>query len=285
MKKDTITGIAAVVIVAGASALGFWSQQHEAGKAETAVQKDAAAIEVNITEAVTEVSETVYQTTAPVTSVVTASTSPVSSVTVGTTVSIETTVVTTDITTTEETTSEAVTEPPQTDPPQTEAPREEEPPRQQEPEPEPEPQPQPPPEEPPSQPEPSIPDSASDFQKEVFRLVNERRSQLGLNPLQSTEQYNKGASIRASEITSTFDHMRPDGRQWFTIFSDVGIAAGYMGENIAAGSSTPQDVFNQWCNSSDHYKNMISPDYKYIGIGFCDQPGSEYQYYWVQLFG
>ena len=57
MKKDTITGIVAVVIVAGASALGFWSQ-YESGKAERAEQRDAAAIEVSITETVTELPET-----------------------------------------------------------------------------------------------------------------------------------------------------------------------------------------------------------------------------------
>jgi uncharacterized protein YkwD len=284
LKKDTITGIVAVVIVAGASALGFWSQ-YESGKAERAEQRDAAAIEVSITETVTELPETGKQTTFPVTTSVSASVSPVTSVTCETSVSYVTTVITTEDTTTNETTAETVTEPPQTDPPQTDAPRQEEQPRHEEPEPEPEPEPEQHAEEPSSQPEPSVPDSASDFQKEVFRLVNERRKELGLALLQSTEQYNNGADVRASEITSKFDHERPDGRPWYTIFSDAGIPAGYMGENIAAGSSTPQDVFDQWCNSPDHYKNMISPDYKYIGIGYCEQPGSEYRYYWVQLFG
>jgi uncharacterized protein YkwD len=184
-------------------------------------------------------------------------------------------------------TEQHITEPPVTEaekPVETEPPRRPEPEPQPQPEPEPEPEPQPEPE---PEPAPSIPDSASEFQRALFRLVNQRRSEVGVGLLQCTELYNSGASIRASEITEKFDHIRPGGeeREWYTIFTDLGIPAGYMGENIAAGSSTPEDVFNQWCDSPQHYANMINGNYKYIGIGYFNKPDSEYQHYWVQLFG
>ena len=288
MKKDTITGIVAAVIVGGYSLLGFWTQRwvEQKQNAGDAAEDMEAVVSLTqpVTSCVTEVSISSVMTT-------------VSSSGVSLSETVSLTAVSSDISTSvsESVTSETVTETEvtETEPPVTEAPHEEtaapeQPKPDPEPEPEPEPQPQPEPEpepEPEPDPAPSIPDSASEFQRELFRLVNERRSQVGVNPLQCTELYNIGADRRASEIADVFDHTRPDGREWYTIFTDIGIPAGYMGENIAAGSSTPQGVFEQWCNSPDHYANMINGNYKYIGIGYADKPGTEYQHYWVQLFG
>ena len=89
------------------------------------------------------------------------------------------------------------------------------------------------------------------------------------------------AQKRAEEIVKQFSHTRPDGQSWRT-----GVKGGYSGENIAAGNATAdKTVLEQWRNSKGHYENMIRPQYTRIGIGLVHIPGSEYGYYWVQIFG
>ena len=60
---------------------------------------------------------------------------------------------------------------------------------------------------------------------------------------------------------------------------------GAMGENIAAGYSTPQDVMNGWMNSSGHRNNILSTNNWEIGVGYANVSGSTYHAYWTQDFG
>lgn len=68
-------------------------------------------------------------------------------------------------------------------------------------------------------------------------------------------------------------------------------AAGYVwrviGENLAAGTGkdTAAEAFAMWKSSRDHNKNMLDPDFKDIGIGREQVPGSQYEWYWTTLFG
>ena len=48
-------------------------------------------------------------------------------------------------------------------------------------------------------------------------------------------------------------------------------------ENIARGQKTPDAVLRTWTNSSGHFRNMINPAYKRVGIGY-------YKGFWVQIF-
>ena len=91
------------------------------------------------------------------------------------------------------------------------------------------------------------------------------------------------ADIRAKELTVLFSHTRPDGRDCFSIF---GSKQGkiYGGENIAAGSSTPEAVVNQWMSSPGHRENILNGKYRYLGVGYAYDGNSEYAHYWVQLF-
>ncbi|MGN0674137.1 MAG: CAP domain-containing protein, partial [Oscillospiraceae bacterium] len=125
-------------------------------------------------------------------------------------------------------------------------------------------------------------DSSSVTEK-VIELVNEERSAAGKSTLASDPVLNEVAALRAREIAESFSHTRPDGTSCFTAFNDAGIVNVYMGENIAAGQRTPEEVMNSWMNSSGHKANILSGDYERIGVGFCQVSGG-YGYYWVQVF-
>ncbi len=58
-----------------------------------------------------------------------------------------------------------------------------------------------------------------------------------------------------------------------------------LGENIAAGYSTPQCVMNGWKSSTmGHRENMLSANHWEIGVGYYAGGGS-YYHYWVQDLG
>ena len=58
-----------------------------------------------------------------------------------------------------------------------------------------------------------------------------------------------------------------------------------VGENIAAGYETANDVMKAWKSSSGHDRNMRSKNYTEIGIGRAYSKGSKYGWYWTTTFG
>ena len=83
-----------------------------------------------------------------------------------------------------------------------------------------------------------------------------------------------------------FSHTSLDGRTFSQRIQDAGYAGGFpQGENIAAGSSTPQAVVNAWMASSGHCSNIMKGGYADIGVGYGFLAGSTYGHYWTQNFG
>ncbi|GGL11730.1 CAP domain-containing protein [Deinococcus radiotolerans] len=83
-----------------------------------------------------------------------------------------------------------------------------------------------------------------------------------------------------------FSHTSKDGRT----FSQRITNAGYtpyrtIGENIAAGQTTPQAVVDGWLKSEGHCRNIMNPSFKELGVGYAYAGTSTYKHYWVQDFG
>lgn len=118
--------------------------------------------------------------------------------------------------------------------------------------------------------------SADEFVDEVIRLVNEERAAAGLDALEKNDTLCTNADLRAKEVAKKFSHKRPDGTRCFTA-----ITISYMcaAENIAKGQTSPAEVMDSWMNSDGHRKNILSPDYRQIGVGYDEASGS-----WVQIF-
>ena len=109
-----------------------------------------------------------------------------------------------------------------------------------------------------------------------------------LGKLTLDEELCKAAKIRSEEIVKSFSHTRPDGRDCFTVFDDLGIKAYAKGENIAAGNSSGEKTFLQWKEDNKNYsgqghrRNMLG-DFTKIGIAYTYNPNSTYKYYWVMI--
>ncbi len=123
-----------------------------------------------------------------------------------------------------------------------------------------------------------------EFMSEVVRLCNVERAAEGLAALTLDPTLTKAAMTRAAETVTLFDHTRPDGTLFYTVLSEVGFQYRAVGENIAAGQTTPAGVVSSWMNSPGHRANILNESFNKIGVGYVCAPGDAYYHYWVQIF-
>ena len=122
-----------------------------------------------------------------------------------------------------------------------------------------------------------LPELFTDREWEVLRLTNQERLKMELDPLTGLDKLQQATDIREKEIVELFDHTRPDGSSCFTVAQEVGLTYYSMGENIAAGQTSPSWVMNSWMNSEGHRANILTAGYDHLGVG-------EVNNHWVQLF-
>jgi uncharacterized protein YkwD len=106
------------------------------------------------------------------------------------------------------------------------------------------------------------------FKSEVIRLVNIERRKYGVAELGVMEAVEAIADIRARESAESFLHTRPDGSRCFTVFSEHTLRYTAAGENLAYGYKTPQAAVTAWMRSAGHRKNILDPDFNFIGAGY-----------------
>ena len=118
-----------------------------------------------------------------------------------------------------------------------------------------------------------------------MRLLNDVRAEKGLPPLKfdAGSELQRAARTRAREISERFSHTRSDGSDCSKVLAEFGLSYRKTGENIAYGTNAgPERVIKMWRESSGHYKNMIKPGYREVGLASYHGEGSDV--YWVQVF-
>lgn len=128
------------------------------------------------------------------------------------------------------------------------------------------------------------------YELEVIRLTNLERTSRGLPPLKRNGDLTDAARAHNLDMITNdfFSHTGSDGssssvRACREGFLPYGWGSCYVGENIAAGYTTPADVVTGWMNSSGHRANILNPDYREIGLGHnvSDSGGN----YWTMPLG
>ena len=108
-----------------------------------------------------------------------------------------------------------------------------------------------------------------------------------LNELAYDYDLEKIATKRAAELALLFDHGRPNGESFFSIYEEEGITYRAAGENIAMGYRTAEAVNAAWredgepYNGQGHRRNMLNPKFNCVGIGHVYLDGC---HYWVEEF-
>ena len=98
----------------------------------------------------------------------------------------------------------------------------------------------------------------------------------------------KLAMKRAAELVIRYDHDRPNGEDFSSIYKEEKITGFQsVGENIAIGYHSAQAVNTAWredgedYNGQGHRRNMLNPKFNCVGIGHVKYDGCDY---WVEEF-
>lgn len=108
-----------------------------------------------------------------------------------------------------------------------------------------------------------------DRANQVLDYVNEERKRLGAQPLMLDADLQEAAMQRAAEQYVLYGHTRPDGRPSITVDS----TGKMVGENAQMGGQllSAYEIYSSWKNSPGHYRAMVNPSVKAVGIGVCTQ--------------
>jgi len=107
---------------------------------------------------------------------------------------------------------------------------------------------------------------------EVIRLTNEKRVQAGLSPLQENGSLSQAAQAKGADmlVKGYWAHVAPDGTQPWFFFANAGYKYRFAGENLARDFTNPNSTVDAWMASASHRENLLSPNYKEIGIGVVE---------------
>lgn len=114
----------------------------------------------------------------------------------------------------------------------------------------------------------------------VVRLTNVERQRAGVRPLNNNSLLETMAEHQSTDMAllRKMSHMDRQGRdlvQRAELYRYPWMA---LGENVAQGQRTPEEVVGDWMKSKGHRANILNPDFKEIGVA---KTGS----YWAQVFG
>lgn len=122
----------------------------------------------------------------------------------------------------------------------------------------------------------------------VLESVNRHREEARLPSLQKRSVLDVVAQRYADAMLAKgfYGHTGPDGS---TVLDRVR-AASYqplrVGENIASGQTSAEQVMQGWMDSPEHRANILHPAFRELGVGVAagEGPDGRYRVYWVQVF-
>jgi uncharacterized protein YkwD len=124
---------------------------------------------------------------------------------------------------------------------------------------------------------------------EMLARVNDVRKKAGAQPLRSNSKLDLAAQRHAEDMLTRnyFAHASPEKKT----VRERATAAGYdwqrIGENIAEGQFSVDEVMDTWMNSPGHRKNILEPGFKELGVGLALGPTGRggHRILWAQTFG
>ncbi len=130
----------------------------------------------------------------------------------------------------------------------------------------------------------SAPNDESVLRAQLLSLVNAERAKAHLNPLTTSDALSLIADYHTSRMidgnffahTDPYDRSTASGRAGKFDYPYLKI-----GENLAAGQETPQQVVTEWLASDAHRKVLLDSDFREAGIGVLD--GGRYGRYWTLM--
>lgn len=124
------------------------------------------------------------------------------------------------------------------------------------------------------------------WRAQILLLVNRERTARGLPTLIENATLRQQAEEYACELIY-YDFFAHENPVTGSTLGDRALDFGYdyliVGENLAAGQTTPERAMTDWMNSPGHRANIL--DERFTEIGIAVRIGGDYGIYWVQEFG
>jgi uncharacterized protein YkwD len=132
--------------------------------------------------------------------------------------------------------------------------------------------------------------------REVLRLANAARAQprtcgdrrfSAAAPLRWANELGAAALAHSRDMASHnyFSHRDIAGGEAGERATRQGFRWLRVGENIAAGQGSPEQVMSAWLASPPHCENLMSRDFAEMGAAYALDERSERTIYWTQVFG
>lgn len=133
------------------------------------------------------------------------------------------------------------------------------------------------------------------YQAEMLELVNEARATArdcgstrypATHALQYQCDLDEAAEGHSMDMADNnfFNHTGSDGLGVGERVTDSGYEWSAVGENIAAGQTTVEQVVQGWLDSPGHCENIMSDLFEEFGTSRVDTDSADYDTYWTQVF-
>jgi uncharacterized protein YkwD len=130
----------------------------------------------------------------------------------------------------------------------------------------------------------------------VLALTNQARAQprrcgsesfAAAPPLRANPRLDRAAAAHAQEMArhSFMAHEGRDGSEPAERITRAGYRWRSIGENVAAGQTSADEVVRDWLRSPGHCANLMSLRFSEMGIAYAVNPSSTDGMYWTQTFG
>jgi uncharacterized protein YkwD len=126
---------------------------------------------------------------------------------------------------------------------------------------------------------------ASPIHLSLYNRLNNYRLENGLNLLQYSRTLERSADDYAFELVlKKFElaHVDPEGDAPSDRALDAGFCHQFVGENLAEGFETTEQVMQAWKDSPGHNANLLGAQYDLVGVGYYFEPNG--RRIWVQEF-
>ena len=106
----------------------------------------------------------------------------------------------------------------------------------------------------------------------IIALTNAERTNLGLPTLSYNAQLSSAALAKANDMFEKqyWDHFGPNGETPWQFIRGAGYTYVYAGENLAKGFKTSEGVVEAWMASPTHRANIVSSNYRDIGVAVVE---------------
>jgi uncharacterized protein YkwD len=143
---------------------------------------------------------------------------------------------------------------------------------------------------------PPAPQDLGAASRTVLRLTNQARAaarRCGRTPFAPAPPLTVDTTLGDVALAyardmAAFGYMNHTGRDGSSPQARV-TRSGYrwseVGENLASGVMTPEEVVAGWLSSPEHCANLMDPGFRQMGVAFAVNPRNERGVYWAMEFG